>query len=272
MSDAAPPRTPAPRIRSAVIALVALLAFALGLGLAAIGIGEDGRWFAQPSRNRAPAATAPAPAPSPTVDAQVLAMRETTLSAQLAAIEARTASVSIDAANAGEQAGRAEAILIAFAARRAIDRGAPLGYLEDQVRRRFGASQPSATLIVLQAARHPVTLDMLRDRLDAAAPMLAAGGADSLDQLAQGLRNLVVLHRATTPSPLPPERLARARRLIDVGRIEAAVAEVDKLPGADSAADWRDAARRYVAARQALNTLEGTAILGAPTVTAAAER
>ncbi|MGC7532570.1 hypothetical protein ACPWML_26485, partial [Pandoraea pneumonica] len=82
---------------------------------------------AQPS----PQATVP---PTP----EALDSRETALAAQLSALEARTASIDSTTAAAAAQAGRAEAMMVAFAARRAIDRGVTLGYLEVQLRERFG--------------------------------------------------------------------------------------------------------------------------------------
>ena len=109
------------------------------------------------------------------VDPMTLATRENGLAAQLAALEARTASVSVDALAASGQAGRAEAILIAFAARRAIERGMPLGYLEEELRKRFGTAEPRATLAITQSARQPLTLEDLRQGLDANSAELLSG-------------------------------------------------------------------------------------------------
>ncbi len=80
--------------------------------------------------------------------------------------------------------------------------------------------------------------------------------------LRRELGNLIVLHRADTPSPLPADRLTRARRTLEAGHVEAALAEVARMPGADSAERWTTAARRYIGARQALDTIETAAILG----------
>ena len=63
---------------------------------------------------------------------------------------------------------------------------------------------------------------------------------------------------------LTADRLDRARRLIDAGNVEAALAEVARMPGAASATSWIDAAKRYNATRRALNTLEQAAIDTAP--------
>lgn len=207
--------------------------------------------------------------PTPT-DPTVLATREAALAAQLTALEARAATVAGDASAAGGQAGRAESMLIAVAARRAIDRGTGLGYLEEQLRSRFGTSQPRAVAIVLQAARVPVTLDDLRQRLDTIAANLATGRgdahwSDSLDRL---FANLVILRQAGTPSPIPVDRLARARRLLDAGQVEAARAEVAGLPVVGGAASWMTAAHRYVVVRQALDAIDTAALLAPPVGTA----
>jgi len=63
-------------------------------------------------------------------------------------------------------------------------------------------------------------------------------------------------------SPMPADRLARARRLLEAGQVEAARAEVERLPGATQASNWMDAARRYIVARKALDILENTALMG----------
>ena len=197
------------------------------------------------------------------LDPAALASREATLAGQLTALEARTAAVTSDAAAAAAQAGRAEGMLIAFAARRALDRGMGLGYLEEQLRTRFGRVQPRAVSYVIEAARQPVTLEDLRQGLDAIAPGLSTASGDGwLTSLRRELGSLVVLREAGTPSPRPADRLARARRLLDSGQVEAARAEVARLPGAGDAGNWMEAAERYVLSRRALDVIETTAIMG----------
>ncbi len=200
---------------------------------------------------------------APRTDPMLLATREAALAAQLTSLEARTASVSADAAAARGQATRAEGLLIAFAARRALDRGLGLGYIEEQLRNRFGGIQPRAVIYVVQASRTPVTLEDLRQGLDAIAPDISTVRADNWwRSLQRELSNLVVLRKAGTPSPLPSDRLARAKRLLEGGQVEAALAEVKRLPGASDAANWMTAANRYSTARHALDLIENAAILG----------
>ena len=50
--------------------------------------------------------------------------------------------------------------------------------------------------------------------------------------------------------------------MLAAGQVEAALGEVARLPGADNAPRWITAAKRYVEARQALDTLEAAAIQG----------
>ncbi len=206
------------------------------------------------------------------VDATTLATREAALAGELAALEARTATVTVDAGAAASQATRAEGLLVAFAARRAIDRGLGLGYLDEQLRTRFAGAQPQAVATIVQAAHQPVTLEALRQGLDAVAPNIATVSADGwFRSLQRELGTLVVLRKAGTPSPLPGDRLARAKRLLDGGQVEAARAEVARLPGASDAANWTAAAGRYIAVRSALDLIENAAILGQTTRPAGAQ-
>ncbi|MGU3389356.1 uroporphyrinogen-III synthase [Sphingomonas sp. M1A8_2b] len=219
--------------------------------------GNSGYIPSQPlGPNGEPQAAAP-------VDTTVLATREATLAGQLSALEARTATITTDAAAAAGQATRAEGLLVAFAARRALDRGVTLGYLEEQLRLRFGQAQPRATTLLIQAARQPVTLEDLRQGLDTIAPDITSTAGDGwLDTIQHQIDSLVVLRKAGTPSTIPADRLARVRRLLEAGQVEAARAEVARLPGANQASNWMEAAGRYVQARRALDVIENAALIG----------
>lgn len=259
------------RPRYGVVGLLFVLVFLAGLAVAAWGARRYG-WFLPDRapvtivRPAAPAAPPAAPAPLPALDLSTLTAREATLASQLAALEARTALIATDADAAGAQAGRAEALLVAVAARRALDRGAALGALEDGLRRRFDAVAPAAVRVVAAAARAPVTLEDLRGGFDAIAPALATeAGAGVWRRVRRELGDLVVLRRADAPRSLPVDRIARARRLLDAGQVEAALVETRTLPGAARAGNWTAAAERYLNARRALDVLEQEAT--APVVT-----
>jgi hypothetical protein len=267
-------------LRIGVVSVLVALAFLIGLALAVVLVRR------QPvGPNQAAAAgqpsmadpTAPLAAPTvaplapsqtavpaqPLADPNALAARQAALAGQIATLEARATALAGSATAAGGQAARAEALLTTVAARRALERGLPLGALDPQLAARFGVSQPRPLAAIREAARQPVTLEELRQGLDALGPVLATGANRGwLESLRQELRTLVVLRRAGTPSPLPADRLARARRQLDMGQVEAARAEVARLPGAGQAGNWLAAARRYVLAHQALDQLELAALGG----------
>lgn len=254
-----------------------ILAFLAGLAVTALVAVRFGASFATAPAKSVATVTLPveaggqAPllivpgkaAAAPALDLAALSGREGALAARIADLEARAAGIDRASAQASGYATRAEGLMIAFAARRALDRGLNLGFLEDQLHARFGASAPHAVATVVQTLHEPVTLEDLRTALDGVAPELMTGAASTgwWPSLRRELGNLVILRRAGTPSPLPVDRVARARRLLEAGSVEAALAEVARTPGAPQAERWTLAARRYVAARAALDTIEASAIL-----------
>ena len=185
------------------------------------------------------------------------------LDSRVAAMEQRLTRLDLQSQAAAGNAARAEALLIAFASRRAIERGTPLGYLADQLRLRFGDSRPNAVATIIDASQEPVTLAQLLARLDGLAPVLddAPEGEDVFTRLGREISELFVVRREETPSPVAERRLERARLFLESGRIEAAVSEIRRLPNAAEAADWLDDAERFAAAQRALETLETAAVL-----------
>ena len=257
-----------PRRRSTAVWWIAGIGFVLGLVAMFYALPLLERW-------RTPAAPPPQPvaaqpvqaqpavvAPPPTLEG--LDAREAVLDAQLRGLEARLASADLASRTAADNASRGEALMLAFAARRALDRGLTLGYLEPQLSARFGATEPRAVATVIAASRQPITLPGLRAALDGIAPRLTAGRIEDgvMTSLGRELANLVVLRRATTPSARPADRLMLARRALDAGDVETAVAEVERLPGAEAGVSWTVAAGRYATARRALDALEYAAISG----------
>lgn len=185
------------------------------------------------------------------------------IDSRVAAMEQRLTRLDIQAQSAAGNAARAEGLLIAFAARRAIERGAPLGYLADQLRLRFGEARPNAVQTVIDAAQNPVTLDRLIARLDGIAPRLTDAPPDEglFTWLGREISEVFVVRREDTPSPVAERRLERARLFLESGRIEAAVSEVRNLPNAGEAEEWIADAERFAAAQRALETLETAAVL-----------
>lgn len=186
------------------------------------------------------------------------------LAARVAELEQRLSRITLQAESASGNASRAEGLLVAFAVRRALDRGLSLGYLEAQLRLRFGDDQPNAVKTIIETSREPITLEQLRAELDAIAPELV-GRHDDTGSLWTGLRRemseLFVVRPAGTQSPRATERLDRARRYLASGMADKAIAEVEALPGASAASEWLIDARRYHEARRALDLIETAAIL-----------
>lgn len=208
-----------------------------------------------------PAQQAPVPVASPSGQTPIVIDPE--IARRVAALEQRLGQVGNDAQMASGDADRAEGLLVAFAARRALDRGVSLGFLEALLRQRFGASQPQAVGIVIAAAREPVTLQELQDGLREIGPLLTGAGPEQhwWDAFMAELGSLITVRRQNSPSPEPAERLRRATRRLEAGQAEVALAEVLRLPGREHGREWILRARRYVIARRALDMIETAALV-----------
>lgn len=186
------------------------------------------------------------------------------LAVRVAELEQRLSRITLEAESVSGNASRAEGLLVAFAVRRALDRGLSLGYLDAQLRLRFGDDQPNAVKTIIETARDPVTLEQLRARLDELAPQLI-GRSEGSGSLWTGFRRelseLFVVRPVGTLSTRASERLDRARRYLSGGQVDKAIDEVDAMPGKDAAKDWLIDARRYHEARRALDLIETAAIL-----------
>jgi len=182
---------------------------------------------------------------------------------RLAGLEQRIANLDLRIQAASGNAARAEGLLIAFATRRQLEKGAALGYLEGQLKLRFGDANPNAVNTIVTVAGNPITLDQLISRLDGLGPRLASPpvSEDGFDWFLRELGELFVVRRESAPSPQPQNRLQRARLFLESRRIEDAIAEVRYLPGADQAEDWIADATRFAEAQAALDRIESTAVL-----------
>lgn len=161
------------------------------------------------------------------------------------------------------EVARADGLLLIYTVRRTIDKGAPLGALAEQLRLRFGATQPQSVAAVLSAGQAPVTIDALKTELRGLAPVLLTGNRDDSTwaTVKRELSELFVLRKENGPSLAPNERLIRAEALVDAGKLDLAVEEVAVLPGASVAQSWMVRAKRFSDARKALDRLEQVAIL-----------
>ena len=184
------------------------------------------------------------------------------LDQRLAAAEQRLTQLDLQAQAAAGNAARAESLLIAFATRRSVERGAELGYLTDQLRLRFGDQWPNAVGTIIEFSRNPIRLDSLVARLEGLAPQLRESGeGPSWAAFQRELGQLFVFRRESTPSPQPQRRLERARWALEQGRLSAAIDEVKGMPGAAKAESWIKDAERYKKAMDALEVIETAAVL-----------
>jgi hypothetical protein len=259
-TPATPPRSSGGIVRAVLgTALLAFLAGAILVGW----LIWDGRISLPGQQDAALTAASPDLAkPAPPPGATAAPMTGALLEQQVSALEQRLARIDLQAAAAEGNTARAEALLVALAARRAIERGVPLGYLEDQLRLRFGTARPAAVNTVIAAAKRPVTLTQLSTELETLGPSLSgSGGEDSgWARFRQSISSLFVVHRDAPGASNPQSRLAKAQMLLRTGQIDAAIDVVSRMPGNKTAADWIAKARRYSEAMKALDQIEQTAL------------
>lgn len=275
MTDYVASERGAPKRSRAFAVFVPLLAFLAGLALmgwllsrwdaAAAYLGIAPAPVVQPAPVVRPQPTptpVPAAAPLQTGPTQRLVLDPET-TRRVNRLEQRLADIAAQSTAAAGNADRAEGLLVAFAARRALDRGVSLGYIEGLLLQRFGQTQRPAVATVITAARQPVTLEELQTGLNEAGPELVGGGPDQdwWSALKREMAGIVIVRRSGTPSTLPSERLRRAKQQLDGGQVDVALAEVLRMPGLETAPDWIAKARRYVSARRALDAIETAALL-----------
>jgi len=190
------------------------------------------------------------PAPAPT-------------NAQIATLENRLDQVENATQRAAGSAGRADALVIAFAARRAIDRGVALGYLENLLAARFGPQHQAAVATIITGSHQPVRLNELINDYQALAPELRRGGPQDSwwANTKRELGSLIQVHRSSRPPASPEARYNRALQMLSSGDADQALAETMRLPGAARAGDWTAKARRYVAVHRALDEIESAALM-----------
>lgn len=255
--------------RTRILLGAMLVAFLIGVGLTAVVVGSgmlDTVWKGtakvaeQPAGQKAPLAApqtlaAPAPASVPVAQAG--------LDARIAGLEQRMAQFDLQSQSSVGNAARAEGLLIAFAARRAIERGQPLDYLQSQLTLRFGSLKGNPVNAVVAASKQPVTVEQLMGRLDDLAPQIVKDDEVSWASVKRELSELFIVRNESSPSPLPEDRVSRARLRLQAGNFDGAIGEVEKLPGGErpEAKAWIADARRYSNAMKALDAIEQAAIL-----------
>lgn len=184
------------------------------------------------------------------------------LERQVAELERRLARIDLQAAAAEGNTARAEALLVALATRRAVERGAPLGYLEQQLRQRFGTARPAAVDTVIGAAQQPVTLVQLSAELAQLRPALTGEDPQqgAWTRFRRQMSELFVVHRDAPGTGHAKNRVAQAELLLRTGQADEAAAVITSLPSRAAATDWIARAKSYAAAMQALDQIEEAAL------------
>ena len=185
---------------------------------------------------------------------------------RISSLENRLTAVENATQRAEGSAGRADALVVAFAARRAIDRGVALGYLENLLVDRFGAQHRAAVATIVTASHQPVRLDDLISEYDGLGPDLRSGGPQDSwwTNFRRELGSMVELHSVSRPAANPEARYERARKRLASGNVDEALADTMRLPGASRAGDWIGKARRYIASHRALDEIESAALMPQP--------
>jgi len=245
--------------------LVALVLVLIGAGAAIWGLGH----YQPAARFLGVAPAAPQAVAEPTGQPKIAAppapmgAPAQANSARIASLESRLSQVENATERAEGSAGRADALVIAFAARRAIDRGVALGYLENLLASRFGAQHQAAVATVVTASHQPVRLNDLIAEYETLGPDLRRGGPQDSwwTNFTREMGSLVEVHRSSKPAVNAEARYNRALQRLSTGDVDQALAETMRLPGAERAGDWTGKARRYVAAHRALDEIESAALL-----------
>ncbi|HXG98951.1 MAG TPA: hypothetical protein VNI79_00865 [Sphingomicrobium sp.] len=187
---------------------------------------------------------------------------------RVAALEERLALLERQTQSARGSAGRADALVVAFAARRSLERGVALGYLEPLLVERFGATHQRAVATVVTASRVPVIQNDLVAEFERIGPVLRGKSSDEswLDGVRREMGALISIRRNDTPNPRPAARFDRAMARLEAGEIDAALAEAMRLPGASrpEARGWVVRARRLIATKRALDEIESAALIAPP--------
>lgn len=243
--------------------LVGLVLILVGAAAATWGLARY-----QPAASFLGVTSPPAPAPvaAPQRIATMPQMQQQPAPAEdarVAALEQRLGRVENATQRAEGFAGRADALVVAFAARRAIDRGVALGYLENLLVDRFGSQHQQAVATIITASHQPVRLNDLIAEYETLGPVLRSGGPEDSwwTNFQRELGSLVEVHRADRPSANSDARYNRAMLRLSSGDADQALAETMRLPGAARAGNWTTRARRYIAAHRALDEIESAALL-----------
>lgn len=249
--------------------LIALVLILVGAAAATWGLARSN--YAARVLGVAPAAPPPQPVQRQQLAEQQpasgqAASLDPAIADQIQRLQARIQRIESESQEAQGSLGRADALLIAFAARRAVERGVALGYLEPLLVDRFGTRHPQAVAMIVTASRSPVRLTELIGQYQDLQPDLLGPppNEDVWSGIKRGFSSLITVRRSDRPSAQPQARHQRALAHLMSGEVDAALAETMRLPGAPRAREWVAEARQYVAVHRALDEIESAALMGNP--------
>lgn len=242
-------------IKFKYIMTLLLVAFAGG-GVATWWLANSYGVLAPAAQNAGDEESTAAPLPIGNVAPAPVAGTTTQVEGQVVPVYVTDPAISGDAV-------RGEGLLLTFAVRRTLDNGSPLGDLSEQLRLRFGATQPQAVAAVISAAQAPVTISNLQTELTGLAPVLLTGNRNTSvwATIKREMSQLFVLRRDGGSALAPEQRLFRAQVFVEAGNLSAAMEEVAAMPGDSAAQSWLVRAKRYDDARKALERLEQMALI-----------
>jgi len=188
--------------------------------------------------------------------------------AKVQELEKRIESIgNIETSSAGYPAPQND-VATALRARRAIESGASLGYIENQLGQRFGDRFPQAVDAIGNLAQSPVTLSELRDDIARNGSRMIGRGSDASiwERFNLELDELFMLRKRGDASTSPAHILQLAEENIGKGDLAEAIKKIQELPENNATKSWLEVAQRYQNANNALDILERAA-LAAPTAT-----
>lgn len=205
------------------------------------------------------------------------------VASEVAALGVRVDATAAEARStlqmATQGAAAAQDVLLLTSVRRTLEAGGRLGPLEPILLREFGARYPQPVAAVSQLSAAPVTPAKLRRDLAALRPALTGAAPASRetgnwwDQIRAGVAGIVEVRPsgARTGAPDPATRVDAALRLLALGDVGGAAAQVEALTPArrQAAGPWLASAYRWQAGMRGLGTLEASALLAPETVAGA---
>ena len=171
------------------------------------------------------------------------------------------ARMNTQSQSAIDAALKSEAILLALATRRRVERGQDLGQLDKQLRSRFEQNWPEEVETVVNFSKDPVTFDNLVLGLE----MIDQGQKETIGvglwtKLAEQFQELFVISRKSTRPVQRSSGLEQIRILLENKNLELAIIEVRQLVNTVSAKDWLTDEERYLEAMKALDRIENAAL------------